>query len=149
MMSGLRNRDNCPKNWFHYQSPEKFQQFFQNRMAKIKPGPMLQSLLLFTCLRLEFGRIRDRVQYDECICCVQIHPVQTANDHEFQAKFHCQLENLGIRHVYMNPYSPRLNGKVECPHGTDNFEFYQLLTYTDDVDLNRKSGTREGFYNFN
>lgn len=34
--------------------------------------------------------------------------------------------------------TPRLNGKVERSHGTDQQEFYQLLTYTNDVDLNEK-----------
>jgi hypothetical protein len=33
---------------------------------------------------------------------------------------------------------PRLNGKVERSRLTDHQEFYQLLTYTDDADLNQK-----------
>jgi hypothetical protein len=44
----------------------------------------------------------------------------------------------GIRHVYIKPRSPQLNGKVERSHRSDQEEFYQLLTYTDDVDLNKK-----------
>ncbi len=32
---------------------------------------------------------------------------------------------------------------------TDQEEFYQLLTYTDDVDLNKKLKAWENFYNFN
>jgi transposase InsO family protein len=40
-----------------------------------------------------------------------------------------------------------LNGKVERSHRTDQEEFYQLLTYTDDVDLNKKLATWEEFYN--
>jgi transposase InsO family protein len=51
------------------------------------------------------------------------------------------------RHVYIKPRSPRLNGKVERSHGTDEREFYQLLTYTDDVDLNEKLSEWEDFYN--
>ncbi len=31
---------------------------------------------------------------------------------------------------------------------TDKKEFYQILTYTDDVDLNKKLGEWESFYNF-
>ncbi|MCX5831420.1 MAG: integrase core domain-containing protein, partial [Deltaproteobacteria bacterium] len=42
---------------------------------------------------------------------------------------------------------PRLNGKVERSHRTDQDEFYQLLTYTDDVDLNEKLATWENYYN--
>jgi len=43
-----------------------------------------------------------------------------------------------MRHVYIKPRSPQLNGKVERSHRTDQEEFYQLLTYTDDVDLKKK-----------
>ncbi len=42
-----------------------------------------------------------------------------------------------------------MNGKVERSHRTDQEEFYQLLTYTDDVDLNEKLEDWENFYNFN
>jgi len=41
----------------------------------------------------------------------------------------------------------QLNGKVERSHRTDQEEFYQLLTYTDDVDLNKKLAEWERFYN--
>ena len=43
---------------------------------------------------------------------------------------------------------PRLNGKVERSHRTDDLEFYQLLSYVDDVDLNKKLEEWEKFYNF-
>lgn len=33
--------------------------------------------------------------------------------HEWQAKFHWHCEDLGMRHVYIKPRTPRLNGKVE------------------------------------
>lgn len=36
--------------------------------------------------------------------------------------------------TFIKPRSPQLNGKVERSHRTDQEEFYQLLTYTDDVD---------------
>jgi hypothetical protein len=35
----------------------------------------------------------------------------------------------------MKPGTPRLSGKVERSHLTDHQEFYQLLTYIDDIDL--------------
>ena len=54
-----------------------------------------------------------------------------------------------MRHVYIKPRSPQLNGKVERSHRIDKEEFYQLLTYTDDVDLNKKLEAWENFYNFN
>ena len=53
-----------------------------------------------------------------------------------------------MRHVYNKPRSPQLNGKVERSHRSDKEEFYQLLTYTDDVDLNKKLEEWERFYNF-
>jgi transposase InsO family protein len=79
----------------------------------------------------------------------RIHTVRTDNGHEFQAKFHWHVEDLGIRHVYIKPRSPNLNGKVERSHRTDDMEFYQLLSYTDDVDLNKKLKIWERFYNLN
>ena len=78
----------------------------------------------------------------------RIHTVRTDNGHEFQAKFHWHVEDQGIRHVYIKPRSPNLNGKVERSHSTDEQEFYQLLTYTTDVDLNEKLAEWENFYNF-
>ena len=49
-------------------------------------------------------------------------------------------DELRMRYVYVKPQSPQLNGKVERSHHIDQEEFYQLLTYTDDVDLNEKLG---------
>jgi len=78
----------------------------------------------------------------------RIHTIRTDRGHEFQALFHWHVEVKGIRHVYIKPRSPQLNGKVERSHRSDQEEFYQLLTYTDDVDLNRKLEQWERFYNF-
>jgi transposase InsO family protein len=77
----------------------------------------------------------------------RIHTVRTDNGHEFQAKFHWHLADLGINHVYIKPRSPHLNGKVERSHSTDQQEFYQLLSYKDDVDLDAKLRVWEDFYN--
>ena len=62
--------------------------------------------------------------------------------------FHWHVEDMGIRHVYIKPGRPNLKGKAERLHGTDDREFYQLLTYTDDVDLNKKLAEWEDFYTF-
>jgi transposase InsO family protein len=77
----------------------------------------------------------------------RIHTVRTDRGHEWQAQFHWHVEDKGIRHVYIKPRSPQLNGKVERSHRTDQEEFYQLLAYTDDVDLNKKLAEWEDFYN--
>jgi transposase InsO family protein len=74
---------------------------------------------------------------------------RTDRGHEFQAKFHWHIEDLGMRHQYIKAGIPQLNGKVERSHLTDEREFYQLLSYTDDVDLNEKLSNWEHFYNFN
>ena len=79
----------------------------------------------------------------------RIKIVRTDNGHEFQAKFHWCCLDKGIEHVYIKPASPRLNGKVERSHLTDKQEFYQLIEYTSDVDLNKKINHWENFYNFN
>jgi len=78
----------------------------------------------------------------------RIHTIRTDRGHEFQALFHWHVEDKGIRHVYIKPRSPQLNGKVERSHRSDQEEFYQLLSYTDDVDLNKKLAHWERFYNF-
>jgi len=78
----------------------------------------------------------------------RLHTIRTDRGHEFQALFHWHVEDKGIRHIYIKPRSPQLNGKVERSHRSDKEEFYQLLTYTDDVDLNKKLEEWERFYNF-
>jgi transposase InsO family protein len=57
------------------------------------------------------------------------------------------LHDLGIERVYIKPWTPRLNGKVECSHGMYEREFYQLFSYTDDVDLNERLVEWERYYN--
>ena len=78
----------------------------------------------------------------------RIQQIRTDNGHEFQAKFHWHVEDKGIRHAYIKPSSPQLNGKVERSHRSDQQEFYQLLSYKDDVDLEAKLDEWERFYNF-
>ena len=76
------------------------------------------------------------------------HTVRTDRGHEFQAQFHWHLADQGIRHVYIKARTPQLNGKVERSHRTDKQEFYQLLTYKGDVDLQAKLAEWENFYNY-
>jgi hypothetical protein len=44
-----------------------------------------------------------------------------------------------MRHIYTKKASPHLNGKVERSHRTDQGEFYQLLEYTGDIDIGKRS----------
>src|SRR5689334_23920881 len=80
----------------------------------------------------------------------RVHVVQTDNGAEFQSAFHWYLERRDIRHVYIRPRTPRLNGKVERSHRVDDQEFYQLLDQdgiTDDIHLfNEKLREWEDYY---
>ena len=77
--------------------------------------------------------------------------VQTDNGAEFQSQFHWHLETLDVRHVYIRPRTPRLNGKVERSHRVDDQEFHQLLDQdgiSDDIHLfNEKLREWENYYN--
>ena len=78
----------------------------------------------------------------------RIHTIRTDRGHEFQPLFHWHVADKGMRHVYIKPRTPQLNGKVERSHRTDKQEFYQLLTYKGDVDLEKKLAEWENFYNY-
>jgi len=82
----------------------------------------------------------------------RVHVVQTDNGAEFQSQFHWHAERLDIRHVYIRPRTPHLNGKVERSHRVDDQEFYQLLDrngVTDDIHLfNEKLQEWEDYYNY-
>jgi len=51
-----------------------------------------------------------------------------------------------MRHLYIKSPTPRLNGKVERSRGSNKTEFYQLIDYTNDVDLKAKLAEWETFY---
>jgi transposase InsO family protein len=82
----------------------------------------------------------------------RVHVVQTDNGAEFQSQFHWHAERLDIRHAYIRPRTPHLNGKVERSHRVDDQEFYQLLDrngVTDDIHLfNEKLREWEDYYNY-
>ncbi len=54
----------------------------------------------------------------------RVEVIQTDNGAEFQSQFHYHVLDRGIRHVYIRPATPRLNGKVERSHRIDVEEFY-------------------------
>jgi transposase InsO family protein len=147
------------------------------RYAKMVPGHHVQADVKFLKLKDAAGKFVRRYQYtaiDDATriralqiyekhnqdCAIKfidyviekfpfrISMVRTDRAHEFQARFHFHVEDLGIQHVYIKPRSPQLNGKVERSHLTDQREFYQLISYTDDVDLNSKLEAWESFYNY-
>lgn len=48
----------------------------------------------------------------------RIQVLQTDNGAEFQSRCHWHAESLDIRHAYVRPASPHLNGTVERSHRT-------------------------------
>ncbi|MEK7450990.1 MAG: IS481 family transposase [Patescibacteria group bacterium] len=112
------------------------------------------------CTRLRILRIYDKnnqltaIQFlDYVFSRLPFHTevVQTDNGSEFQAQFHWHILDKGIKHVYIRPRTPRLNGKVERSHRIDEEEFYRMLegVVIDDANLfNEKLQEWENFYNF-
>jgi transposase InsO family protein len=147
------------------------------RYAKTVPGHHVQVDVKFLQLKDSRGKTVKRYQYtaiDDATriralqifpkhnqeCAIQfmdyvvnkfpfrISTVRTDRGHEFRARFHWHVEDQGMRLVYIKPQTPQLIGKVERSHRKDQTEFYQLLTYTDDIDLNAKLQAWENFYNY-
>ena len=58
--------------------------------------------------------------------CFAINCWAADNGHEFQAKFHWNVEDLGIRHAFIKRGTPQLNRKVERSHRSDGQEFHHL-----------------------
>jgi transposase InsO family protein len=81
----------------------------------------------------------------------EVETVQTDNGAEFGAQFHWHMLDRGLRHTYIKPATPRLNGKVERSHRIDAEEFYRMLdgVVIDSTELfNDKLAEWEHFYNF-
>jgi transposase InsO family protein len=57
----------------------------------------------------------------------RVEAIQTGNGSEFQSAFHWFLMDRGIRHIYIKPATPRLDGKAERSHRIDAGEFYRQL----------------------
>jgi transposase InsO family protein len=154
------------KRWKRYEKPQPGHRLQVDvKFLERIPGTR-KRLYQFTAID-DCTRIRILKIYDACnqITAVQfidevirrlpfrIHVVQTDNGAEFQSKFHWHLDELAIRHVYIRPRTPRLNGKVERSHRVDDQEFYQLLDkngVSDDIRLfNKKLREWENYYNYN
>ena len=113
------------------------------------------------CTRLRVMRIYERNNQNNAIKFVdymlsrlpfRADVIQTDNGSEFGPQFHWHLLDKGIRHVYIKPRRPRLNGKVERSHRIDEEEFYRLLDgiLIDDTNLfNDKLREWENYYNYN
>lgn len=87
-----------------------------------------------------------------------IECIQTDNGAEFTKRllpkgndtptlFENTLQELGIRHKLIRPYTPRHNGKVERSHRKDNEEFYASHRFYSFEDFKKQLAIRERAYN--
>ena len=87
-----------------------------------------------------------------------IECIQTDNGFEFTNRlansktpkptlFENTLDQLGIRHKLIKPYTPRHNGKVERSHRKDNEEFYACHKFYCFVDFEKQLTVRQRQYN--
>lgn len=77
----------------------------------------------------------------------KIREVQTDNGPEFATEFGFHLAQQHVKHRLIRPRTPRLNGKVERSHRTDEQEFYSKQNFTDEEDLKKKLAGWEKHYN--
>ena len=163
-----------PSNLKHHPHQRRWK-----RYEKPKPGHRLQVDVKFLeripgsrkrfyqftaiddCTRLRILKLYDACTQETAIRFIgevlrrlpfRVFVVQTDNGAEFQSRFHWHLDELGIRHVYIRPRTPRLNGKVERSHRIDDQEFYQLLDKNgirEDIHIfNKKLREWENYYNY-
>ena len=132
--------------------------------AEIKPvgrrGKFYQYTAIDDCTRLRVLKIypknnqKTAVQFLDYVLSqlpFQVEAIQTDNGAEFQSAFHWHVLDKGIRHVYIKPRTPRLNGKVERSHRIDAEEFYRLLdgAVIDDVNIfNARLKEWQDYYNY-
>jgi len=78
-----------------------------------------------------------------------VHTVQTDNGSEFLSSFHQYLEDQKIKHIFIYPNSPRLNGVVERFNRTIQEEFINRSDeiYFDEKLFNHKLNKYLSWYN--
>src|SRR5580692_451475 len=153
------------KRWQRYEKPQPGHRLqmdvkFLERIPGTKKR-LYQFTAIDDCTRIRVLKIYDACNQGTAIAFAnevirrlpfRVLVVQTDNGAEFQSHFHWHLEQRDIRHVYIRPKTPRLNGKVERSHRVDEQEFYQLLDKDgigDDIHLfNDKLQEWEDYYNY-
>jgi transposase InsO family protein len=153
------------KRWTRYEKPQPGHRLQMDvKFLERIPGTrkrLYQFTAIDDCTRIRVLKVYDACNQSMAIQFVdevlrrlpfRIHVIQTDNGAEFQSRFHWHLEGQDIRHVYIRPRRPRLNGKVERSHRVDDQEFYQLLDkngITDDIHLfNEQLREWEDYYNY-
>ena len=126
--------------WQRYEQPQPGHRLqldvkFLERIAGTRKR-LYQFTAIDDCTRIRVLKIYDACNQTSAIRFVdevirrlpfRVLVIQTDNGAEFQSRFHWHLEAQDIRHVYIRPRTPHLNGKVERSHRVDEQEFYQLL----------------------
>jgi transposase InsO family protein len=153
------------KRWQRYEKPQPGHRLqLDVKFLERIPGTrrrLYQFTAIDDCTRIRVLKVYDACNQRTAILFIdevirrlpfRLQVVQTDNGAEFQSQFHWHLETLDIRHVYIRPRTPRLNGKVERSHRVDDQEFYQLLDQdgiSDDIHLfNEKLREWEDYYNY-
>jgi transposase InsO family protein len=153
------------KRWQRYEKPQPGHRLqLDVKFLERIPGTrkrLYQFTAIDDCTRIRVLKIYDACNQNTAIQFAndvlkrlpfRVLVIQTDNGAEFQSRFHWHLEGLDIRHVYIRPRTPRLNGKVERSHRVDDQEFYQLLDkngVADDIRLfNEKLREWEDYYNY-
>jgi len=153
------------KRWKRYEKPQPGHRLQMDvKFLERIPGTrkrLYQFTAIDDCTRIRVLKVYDACNQQTAIRFVdevirrlpfRVRVVQTDNGAEFQSKFHWHLSEKDIRHAYIRPRTPRLNGKVERSHRIDDQEFYQLLDkngVSDDIHLfNDKLREWEDYYNY-
>ena len=153
------------KRWLRYEKPQPGHRLqLDVKFLERSPGTrrrLYQFTAIDDCTRIRVLKVYDACTQRSAIQFIdevrrrlpfRVHVVQTDNGAEFQSQFHWHLETQDIRHVYIRPRTPHLNGKVERSHRVDDQKFYQLLDkdgVTDDIHLfNEKLREWEDYYNY-
>jgi transposase InsO family protein len=153
------------RRWQRYEKPQPGHRLqLDVKFLERIPGTrkrLFQFTAIDDCTRLRILKVYDACTQTSAIRFIddvirrlpfRVHVIQTDNGAEFQFRFHSHVEGLDIRHVYIRPRTPRLNGKVERSYRIDDQEFYQLLDrggITDDIHLfNEKLREWENYYNY-
>ena len=153
------------KRWQRYEKPQPGHRLqLDVKFLERIPGTrrrLYQFTAIDDCTRIRVLKVYDACNQRTAVQFIEevlrrlpfrVHVVQTDNGAEFQSQFHWHLETRDIRHVYIRPRTPRLNGKVERSHRVDDQEFYQLLDQdgiSDDIHLfNEKLREWEDYYNY-
>ncbi len=109
---------------------------FLDPIPGLTPKKFYQYTAIDDCTRIRILKIYNRYNQKNSIEFVDyvlaklpfsVYSIQTDNGTEFGPQFHWHILDKGIEHRYIQPRTPRLNGKVERSHRIDDEEFYQML----------------------